>query len=191
MVGYHGLSSRPSYQRHSGAHGSNNQTGWPKAPARWASAVSTVTIKSMRSAANAVAPESSRWGARSTASGKWVSAAYEASFCRLNRPTFGASAKRAKRAAPQERLRSFSCAGLPAQALPIFLPAGRLARAPSQARRRHAWARSDRAYPRVSYRPASPSGRAGSSAARADRTAATLRCARPPRIHRRSLPPDR
>ena len=46
IVGYQGLSSRPSSQRQSVTHGSGTQTGLPSAPARCATDVSTVITRS-------------------------------------------------------------------------------------------------------------------------------------------------
>jgi len=46
IVGYQGLSDRSSNQRQSGEKGSSTQTGFPKAPARWATDVSTEITKS-------------------------------------------------------------------------------------------------------------------------------------------------
>ena len=54
MVGYHGLSWRLSSQRQSGMRGSMSQTGLPIAPARWATAVSTVMMRSRLSISAAV-----------------------------------------------------------------------------------------------------------------------------------------
>ncbi len=41
MVGYHGVSSRSTSQRQSGAQGSNAHTGYARAPARHSVAVPT------------------------------------------------------------------------------------------------------------------------------------------------------
>ena len=46
MLGYQGLSSRFSIQRHSDGVNRTTQTGMPKAPAQWAAAVSTVITRS-------------------------------------------------------------------------------------------------------------------------------------------------
>src|SRR6185312_4531827 len=65
MVGYQGLSSRSSIHRQSGAYESATQTLAPSAPARWAIAVSDVTIRSnlpMIAAVSRNAPSASGCG---------------------------------------------------------------------------------------------------------------------------------
>ena len=66
MVGYQGVSSRSRSQRQSEANGSATQTGTPRAPARWASAVSGVIRRSRLLIAAAVSAKSSSRRPRST-----------------------------------------------------------------------------------------------------------------------------
>ena len=89
-VGYQGLSVRWSNHRQSGAKGSRIQTGLPKAPARWAIAVSTVMTRSNWLMRVAVMAISSSWGLRSVRgrvplaiAGIWFSSAQWLPFCRL------------------------------------------------------------------------------------------------------------
>ncbi len=65
MEGYHGVSLRSRSQRQSDAVGSNSQTGFPRAPARCATDVSTLTTKSSSAIAAAVSLKSSNCGPRS------------------------------------------------------------------------------------------------------------------------------
>src|SRR5215469_14390794 len=65
-VGYHGLSERSLNQRQSGLNGSSTHTGRASAPARCATAVSTVTTRSRLATAAAVSEKSVSSGARST-----------------------------------------------------------------------------------------------------------------------------
>ena len=60
MLGYHGLSVRPTSQRQSGTAGSSSQVGRPSAPARWATLVSTVTTRSQFASRAAVSEKSVR-----------------------------------------------------------------------------------------------------------------------------------
>ena len=81
-VGYQGLSSRPLSQRQSLFQGSSTQTGRPSAPARWATAVSTATIRSSASTAAAVSAKLVRPSDRSM-TGKDTSI-----LCRSASPTW-------------------------------------------------------------------------------------------------------
>ena len=65
-VGYHGLSSRSSIQRQSGTKGSNIHTGLPSAPARCATAVSTLMTRSSCVMTAAVSAKSANCLARWT-----------------------------------------------------------------------------------------------------------------------------
>lgn len=65
MLGYQGLSIRSSIHRQSGEKGSSTQTGLPMAPAKCATEVSTLMIKSRCAIAAAVSPKVIRSGARS------------------------------------------------------------------------------------------------------------------------------
>ena len=57
-LGYHGLSFRSIIHRQSGLTGSKIQTGFPSAPAKCATEVSTVTIRSRSQIAAAVSAKS-------------------------------------------------------------------------------------------------------------------------------------
>ena len=59
MVGYQGLSGRSIIQRQSGMKGNNTHTGLAKAPAKWATEVSTEMTMSMQLTAAAVSLKSS------------------------------------------------------------------------------------------------------------------------------------
>jgi len=86
MVGYHGVSSRAISQRQSGAKGSNVQTGLPNAPARWATAESTVMIKSSSATIVAVTRKFSNRPLKSSnceSDLKWVSSCGGTAACRL------------------------------------------------------------------------------------------------------------
>ena len=77
-----GLSSPVAIQRQSGLVESRSQTGLPSAPARWATAVSTMITRSSAATAAAVAAKSTRSAPRAWmdgASASWASAA--APFC--------------------------------------------------------------------------------------------------------------
>ena len=67
MVGYHGLFSRFLIQRHSPAKGRSSQTGLPSAPAKCATAVSTLITKSSWATVEAVAARSVQLALRSVA----------------------------------------------------------------------------------------------------------------------------
>jgi hypothetical protein len=66
MPAYQGVSSRSSSQRKSGLGGSSSQTGVPTAPARCATALSTVTTRSSWRSMAALSVQSFHSAVRST-----------------------------------------------------------------------------------------------------------------------------
>ena len=99
MVGYHGLSSRSSSQRQSFTQGSSTHVGLPSAPARCATAVSTVMTRSSASTAPAVSAKSASSGARSItfSAGCCATSAACGPTCRLANETPGTRNERRQR----------------------------------------------------------------------------------------------
>jgi hypothetical protein len=121
MVGYQGVSSRPRSQRQSGANGRSVHTGLPRAPARWAAAVSTVITRS-RPATSPATPRKSRrsdsWSTSATGEPSiWRAASPP---CKLCRTTPGTAASVENAPSGTERRRSFRFWGWPAQTSPTL-----------------------------------------------------------------------
>ena len=104
-LGYHGLSSRPSIHRQSGAAATRIHTGTPSAPATCATAVSTVITRSRWRIAAAVSPKSvSREPSEMT--GLSAASAALSPTCRLAHAMSGRAKSGASAANDSERSRS-------------------------------------------------------------------------------------
>src|SRR5271170_2084512 len=128
-VGYQGLVSPPSVQRQSGAKGMSTQTGRPMAPARLATAVSTVMTRSQSAITAAVSlksssspptwrtrPSPASFSASPSRSSRWMLMKLTPS---LPSPASGGGEREntgARREKGMERLRSLRWLGLPDQA---------------------------------------------------------------------------
>uniref|UniRef100_A0ACD5GSU4 Uncharacterized protein n=1 Tax=Desertifilum tharense IPPAS B-1220 TaxID=1781255 RepID=A0ACD5GSU4_9CYAN len=84
IVGYQGVLSPCIIHRQSGEKHNSSQTGLPNVPARWATAVSTVMIKSSWAIAAAVSAKSLSWSSREIKLGYSLSmSATRGPFCKL------------------------------------------------------------------------------------------------------------
>jgi hypothetical protein len=120
--GYHTVSARPSCQRQSGAYGSNIHTGRPMAPAKCATAVSTVINRSSAPNSAIVSVKSRSAGPASNTSGCPASCCCAAPRCKDTSRSPLTARSGAKVAKCVERLRSFWCSGEPAQTMPMYFP---------------------------------------------------------------------
>ena len=125
MVLYQGVSFLPSIQRQSGVKGSKSHTGLAMAPARWATAVSTVMTRSRLCITAAVSAKSCNWALKSINRRllKCFFICLEADpFCKLYKTIPSIWLRGIKLTRGQERLKSFSWVGLPAQTIPTLNP---------------------------------------------------------------------
>ena len=125
IVGYQGLSSRPRNQRQSDTQGVISHTGLARAPARCATAESTVITRSSALMAAAVAAKPTRSGEMSVmANSGWsLRSAARGPTCRLvDRTPLGVASSGFSWLSAIERRASLVCSGLPPQARPTLNP---------------------------------------------------------------------
>ena len=123
MLGYQGLSSRFSIQRHSDGVNRTTQTGMPKAPAQWAAAVSTVITRSRFFMTAAVSRNV--FNLLPTIDDRQTIGDFRQLFapgpvCRLNSWTPASFASGCKLSQRTERKRSLATSCLACQAIPIL-----------------------------------------------------------------------
>src|SRR6185312_6368766 len=127
IVGYHGESSRSSIHRQSARLGSSSHTGVPIAPARCATAVSTLITRSRFAIKAAVSTKSANWSDQSFTiipeGGHWACLA-GSPFWMLWKRTQGTWPSGASVESGIDLRQSFLFSGLPAQATPTLRPAG-------------------------------------------------------------------
>ena len=123
MVGYHGLSSRPAGQRHSLTEERATQTGTPRPPARWATAVSAVITRSRWDMIEAVSMKSRPRRPVSSVTGKRPAKIRELiqamDGLQADQPDARQLGDGCEVASGNDRQRSVSWAGFPCQAIPI------------------------------------------------------------------------